>query len=309
MKFLIRAAIAVAGVYGAFASPAASAAPNWASVPAKDVMLFYPGQSSWEWVLTQTDHSGATKFRDGKNCAACHVGDEKSMGDILVSGKTNESHPIAGKPGSIDAKVQIAHDDKNLYVRLVFAEGNQPNAKMDATDTRVTMMLGGGVPEFTRAGCFGACHDDSTGMPSAGTSDRTMYLGKTRAKLTRQGGGDSLKPASDLAALKSGGYVLEYWQAKLNPGAPASAENGTIFDKREKTSPVVSADASDSAGTWSVTLTRKLDAGAIPLVAGNRYTIAFAIHAGHTNKRFHYVSFERSLVLDEGSADFIARNS
>jgi hypothetical protein len=128
-------------------------------------------------------------------------------------------------------------------------------------------------------------------------------------KLTRQGGGDALKPAADLAALKSGGYVLEYWQAKLNPGSPAGAENGTIFDKRENTSPVVTAEASDSAGTWSVTLTRKLDAGAIPLIAGKRYAIAFAIHAGHTKGRFHYVSFERSLVLDQGNADFVARKS
>ena len=29
-------------------------------------------------------------------------------------------------------------------------------------------------------------------------------------------------------------------------------------------------------------------------------------YSGHTAKRFHYVSFERSLVLDQGSADFVA---
>ena len=32
----------------------------------------------------------------------------------------------------------------------------------------------------------------------------------------------------------------------------------------------------------------------------------FSMHAGHTEQRFHYVSFERTLVLDEGSADLVA---
>ena len=28
--------------------------------------------ASFEWALTQTDHSGAKKFREGKNCKDCH---------------------------------------------------------------------------------------------------------------------------------------------------------------------------------------------------------------------------------------------
>jgi len=56
-------------------------------------------------------------------------------------------------------------------------------------------------------------------------------------------------------------------------------------------------------------LSRKLNAGAgfVALVPGKHYTVAFAIHSGHTSKRFHYVSFERSLVLDQGSADFVVK--
>ena len=312
MKLSVPATVAALGLVGALGSTAAYAAPNWATVPAKDVALFYPGQASWEWVLTQSDHPGAKKFRGGKNCAACHIGDEKDMGAIMASGKKYETSPIPGKPGHINAKVQIAHDAQNLYVRLMFAEGKQPDAKMDKKyGTMVTMMLdGGAVPEANRAGCWGMCHDDSAGMASAGGADRTMYLSKTRAKLTRQGGGDALKPAADLASLKAKGYWLEYWQARLNPGAAAVAENGIIFDKMDETKPTaVSADASFKGGTWTVTFTRKLDAGTgfIPISAGKTYTVAFAIHAGHTDKRFHYVSFERSLALDTGNADFVAK--
>lgn len=289
----------------------AQAAVNWAGVPAKDVALFYPGQSSWEWVMTPTDHPGADKFRAGKNCAECHTGDEKTMGNLLVSGQKNEPTPIAGKPGSIIAHVKFAHDDQNFYVHLEFAEGAQPDAKMDtASATKVAMMINdGGVPEANRAGCWGMCHDDATHMASAAGAVRPMYLSKTRAQLTRQGGGDALKPAADLAALKASGYELEYWQVRLNPGAPAVADNGIVFDHRMETKPTdVTAEATNSGGTWSVTLTRKLQAGPgfKDIVPGKRYTVGFAIHSGHTAGRFHYVSFEHSLVLDQGSADFVA---
>jgi hypothetical protein len=43
------------------------------------------------------------------------------------------------------------------------------------------------------------------------------------------------------------------------------------------------------------------------IVECERYSVAFAIHAGHTARRFHYVSFERSMVLDAGAAGFIAK--
>jgi cytochrome c-type protein NapC len=294
-----------------WASAPVQAKVDWASVPAKDIALFYPGQSSWEWVMTPSDHPGADKFRAGKNCAECHTGDEKSMGDLLVSGKKNEATPIAGKPGSMTAHVKFAHDDQNFYAHLEFAEGAQPNAQMDKDfATRVTMMINdGGVPEANRAGCWGMCHDDAAKMPSGAGATRTMYLGKTRAQLARQGGGDALKAPGELAQLKASGYELEYWQAHLNPGAAPVASNGVVFDKRMDVKPTdVSAEANFSGGTWSVTLSRKLHAGpgVKDLVPGKRYTIGIAIHSGHTDGRFHYVSFEHSLVLDQGTADFVA---
>ncbi len=310
MKVSAKVLIAALGLAGVMGYPAAMAAPNWSASPPKNVALFYPGQSSWEWALTPSDHPGADKFRAGKNCAACHDGDEKTMGALLVSGKKNEPSPIPGKPGSLLAHVQFSHDAENLYVKIVFSEGAQPNARMDPTHaTKVTMMIGGaGVPEATRAGCWGMCHDDASGMPSAGSASRTMYLGKTRAAMTRQGGGDTLKPAAALAQLRGGGYEVEYWQARLNPGAAAVAAEDVVFDKRAEVKPsVVTAQASESGGAWTVILARKLNDGAVPIAPGKRYTVAFAIHSGHTAKRFHYVSFERSLVLDQGAADFVAK--
>lgn len=304
------AAFVVAAVV--LSTPAAVAAPpDWASVPGKEVVLFYPGQAAWEWVLTAGDHSGATKFREGKNCFECHKGEEKTMGSLLVSGKKVEPTPIAGKPGFVVATVKFANDGAQLYVHLDFAEGTQPDAKMDsAFATKVTMMIDDGkVPEAKRAGCWGTCHDDAAKMTSAGSADRTKYLGRSRAKLSRQGGGDDLKAADDIAKMKADGQFLEFWQARLNAGAKSEAHAFAVLEKRAEITPnAVAADASFANGAWSVTLSRKLSAGAPykDVAAGKSYMVGFAIHAGHTAQRFHYVSFEHSLVLDQGTADFVA---
>jgi cytochrome c-type protein NapC len=318
-KFAAAASMLASSLLGSTAVCAAGI--NWASVPGKEIVLFYPGQSSWEWALSASSMSGADEFRKGKDCAACHIGEEATMGPQIVTGaprvfKTGEKpaiepNPIPGKPGAINATVKVANDGTNLYVHLDFKEGTQPNAGQDpAYATKVTVMFDDGkVPEANRAGCWAACHDDQAAMPSAAGSSRTMYLPKTRAKLTRQGGGDALAAPDALSKLRADGYQLEYWQALLNPGQPAKASAEFVFDKREKAaSGVVSAEATQSGGGWSVTLSRPL-AAAAPFSAiadGSTYHIAFAIHSGHTAHRFHYVSYERSLVLNGGKADFIA---
>lgn len=312
---------AVAGVLGLLAAPGAHAANiNWSSIQGKQVVLFYPGQASWEWVLTPTDMSGADDFRKGKDCAVCHIGEEATMGPQIVTGKPRvfktgekpsiEPTPIAGKPGAITATVKLANDGTNLYVHLDFDEGQQPDAKQDpAVATKVTVMFDDGkVPEANRAGCFAACHDDLTGMPSAQGATRTMYLPHSRIKLTRQGGGDNLVPPDQLAKLQSEGYQLEYWQAQLNPGQPAKAATEVVLAKREVASKnIVTADATQSGTTWSVTISRplKADAPLTTLAPGAAYHMAFAIHAGHTAHRFHYVSYERALTITADGAELV----
>src|ERR1043165_780429 len=91
-----------------------SYAIDWNRVQGKDMVLFYPAQMSWELLLTQSEHSGAGKFRDGKNCRGCHDNEEQSSGNLLVADKTAEPAPIAGKPGAIKAKVKTAHDAQNI---------------------------------------------------------------------------------------------------------------------------------------------------------------------------------------------------
>jgi len=291
--------------------PAPALAIDWSTVPGTAIDLLYPGQSSYEWVLTPSEHSGGFKVHEGKTCKECHVGEERTMGALIASGRKNEPAPIPGKPGSIAATVKTAYDDRAFYVHLDFSDAGQPDAGMDKTvPTKVTMMLTERTAqEAGRFGCWTACHEDSTGMPANHGEDRPLYLGRTRTHLSRQGGGDSFKPDETLARLRASGYALEYWQARLSPGAPATAVGGTVFARRvEEPAAPVSAEATYADGTWSVTLSRPLVAG-VPfrdLAEGRTYVVGFAIHAGHTARRFHYVSFERSLTLGAGDGDLVA---
>jgi cytochrome c-type protein NapC len=285
-------------------------AVDWASVPAKEVVLFYPGQSSLEWVLSG-EHGGAPKVKNGKACKECHLGEEKDMGATLVSGSKNEPAPIPGKPAFIPVQVKAAQDGGKLLVRLEFKEGAQPNSKMDPDfATKVTMMLDDGkLPEAAQAGCWGTCHEDAAKMPAAGTAERTKYLNRSRAKTSRQGGGDELVAAAELEKMQAAGQYMEYWQARLKPGAAAQAAGGTILDRRvEAKSAPVTAEATQSGDGWTVTLARPLAAQAPfkAIEAGKAYNVGFAIHAGNTARRFHYVSLEHTLVLDKGDADLVA---
>jgi hypothetical protein len=58
---------------------------DWSKVPVTDVTLFYPGQSSYEWLRT-SNHPGSKMVLDGTACVTCHQGREKAMGDKLVKG-------------------------------------------------------------------------------------------------------------------------------------------------------------------------------------------------------------------------------
>lgn len=297
-----------------FLAGGAAHAVDWSGVPEKEIALFYPGQASWEWVLTEKDHSGAPKFREGKNCKGCHEGEQKDIGARIASGKKLEPKPIAGRPGSLALKVQAAHDAERLYFRLRWTAGPPGATRMEPkVAAGVTVMIDDGhVKEATRAGCWGSCHDDAVGMASAPVGKEiTKYLGASRVKLSRQGGAENFKSAADLNALLVQGTFLEYWQARLNPGQPAQAVSGYILDRRHKHDAAATrVEGGFAGGAWTVVLSRSLKAsgpGQKDIVPGRSYALGFAIHDDYANHRYHHVSLEQSLVLDTGNADFVAR--
>lgn len=297
----------------ALLAPERAAAVDWAKVPEKTITLFYPAQISWDRLFTPGRHSGQRRYPE-KTCVGCHGDiDEGPLGDSLVDAeKDKEPTPIPGKPPFVKAKVKTAHEKGELLVRLEFSPGKQTNVGMDKEfETKVTMILDdGGVKEAKQAGCWLTCHSDVESM-RWGVTGTTKYLSDTRIP---KSGGDIIKPPEELAKMRAAGNYLEYWQARINPGKPAVAVDGTILEKRTPNEkPVVKATASVVKGVYTVTLSRALDAGPAykKIVPDKKYTVGFAIHAGSTARRFHYVSFERSLMLDgiEGVADLLAPGS
>lgn len=294
------------------ASAAQAAAPDWSKIEGKDITLFYPAQMSWEAVLTQGDHSGASKFREGKDCRACHENEERASGGVLVAEPDLEPDPIKGKSGFLDMNVKFARDAERMYVHVAFKPGKQPDAAMDKIfETKVAMMIDDGkIAEATRAGCWATCHDNMTRMRSSGEKDITKYLARSRVNMSRQGG-DAVKPAAEIEKMRASGEYMEYWQARLRPGQAVDVADGTVLEKRaEHTGPIVEAEATQADDAWAVTFSRKLTgAGDFTkdFVPGKTYTIGFSVHAGHTAHRFHYVSLEKTLVLDAGKADFVVK--
>lgn len=199
------AALAVA--LAAFsAAPAIAADPakiDWSKVPAKTVTLFYPGQSSYQWL--SSDHkqgkNAAPGVQKGRACVVCHEGEEKKLGESLVKGGPLEPAPVKGKNGSVDLTVQAAYDAKNAYLRFQWKtqsaspgteypyvrfdgkewkgyggpglnkavqEGKQPAIYED----RMSVMIDDGkVPGFARQGCWLTCHDGERDMPKVATKD------------------------------------------------------------------------------------------------------------------------------------------
>lgn len=311
-RSVLAAALAVFG----FAVAGGAEAIDWSKTKPAEVALFHPGQGSWEWVMTAKDHSGAPKFREGKNCKSCHEGEQAEIGQLIISGKKLEPKPIKGRSGASKMQVSTAHDGERLYLRLHWRAAAPSGTKINPDyAARVAVMIADGqVKEAGRAGCWSGCHDDAIGMASAAPGEKIgKYLGSSRSKLSRSGGGENFKPAAEIAQLLAKGAFIEYWQAQLNPGRPAQAVSGWILDHRHKhPKPAITAKATFQGGLWTVELSRPLKAagaGQKDLLPGITYAVAFALHDDYSDRRYHHVSFEQTLVLDQGKADFVVKRN
>ncbi|MFZ2853598.1 MAG: ethylbenzene dehydrogenase-related protein [Rhodocyclaceae bacterium] len=199
----MRKTILMAGIGAIVAGPVMAADPaaiDWSGIPASTIALFYPGQSSYEW-LRGGEHDGAKGVLREQACVKCHKGDEKAIGDKLVKGGPLEPTPVKDKKGWIDLNVQVAYDASNAYFRLqwktqnawpgtehqylrfdgrewkvygypkldkVVQDGKQPGIYED----RMSMMIDDGkVPSFAKEGCWATCHNGQRDMPGQFTKD------------------------------------------------------------------------------------------------------------------------------------------
>ena len=312
---------------------------DWSGVEEKTVTLFYPGQASFEWVQTGKDHGGARAFSKlGDRCANCHAKEVADMGAKIVSGEKVEPTPIPGKRGHVDVKVQAAHDADNLYMRFRWSDAPHTPApfadggKMDPDNqVKLAMMIAGpGIDLIEQAGCWATCHHDSRYMPDhpeaaaiteAGdavsaldvSNGITKYLADSRTKVEikgrrnkKRGGWDKLKPAEEVADLLKANSVMDLLRFRSG----GEAENGHVLSQRSMSDAgeMVASGGLDG-GTWTVVMRRPLAAtnpGDVPLEPGGLYTVGFALHDDFTSARFHHVSLEFKLGIDNAEAEINA---
>jgi hypothetical protein len=175
---------------GLFA-PALGADPRtieWSQIPTKSITLFYPGQSTYDWLVSPA-HPGAKPVTQGEACLTCHKNSEKDRGDRIVKGGSIEPTPIPGKNGYIAVVVQAAHDAEYIYFRFQWRTNLNREGRMhdylrfDGTqwkwyghdrndkavrsgeqpalyEDRFSIMLDDGkVPLFAQQGCWLTCHE------------------------------------------------------------------------------------------------------------------------------------------------------
>lgn len=174
---------------------------DWSRVPAKSLTLFYPGQSTYQW-LRSPEHKGAKMVTSGSACAGCHGGKEQKLGDALV--KTGKLEPVgpAGKEGTKELKVQVAYDNENAYFRFQWKTPNAypgdayPMYRFDGKEwklyggprltkkiaegketpiyeDRLSMMIDDGkVPGFRSQGCWQTCHNGERDAPGQATAEQ-----------------------------------------------------------------------------------------------------------------------------------------
>lgn len=307
---------------------------DWNSVAATDLTLFYPGQASFEWVQNGKTHGGARPLtKGGDACTTCHEKEIEAIGTKIVAGGEIEPTPIPGKRGTINASIQAAHDNENLYVRIQWPDGGHNPApfvdggKMDPDNQiKVAMMITGtGIEMGETTGCWSSCHADNTYMPFdpgaeaiAANADVaaqleaketiTKYLTESRTKVEvkgrrgkAQGGWDKLKTAEEIDQLLADGTFLDL----LRVYADGTASNGYLLDRRVANDGEMSAEANLSGGVWTVVFARPLASGApgdVPLEPGKTYTVGFAIHDDFAAARFHHVTLNTSFALDDDAA-------
>ncbi len=194
-KILLFLGLALIGTGSALAADPAKI--NWSKLPITNIPMFYPGQSSYEWLRSDEHKNAAKEVKRGDSCRSCHDEEdaEKDLGNKLVKANRLEPMPVAGKSGYKDLKVQAAYDTRNLYLRYQWKTDNahagtehqylrfdgkewkvwgfpkldkivQDRQMQGIYEDRMSIMIDDGkVPGFAKQGCWLTCHDGQRDMP------------------------------------------------------------------------------------------------------------------------------------------------
>src|SRR3990172_9171421 len=199
MKITKQAAVVIPILILALSNLAATAAEvDWTKVETKNIKVFYPGVTSWEFLGDQDHGTGAAPVKTLKKaCAECHVGDtgeydinaDKIIGGELKRAKSKqvlEPEGLAGAKGFKDVALQVAYDADNLYLRSQWpgsgASVADPALAEDDKADRISFQIADKIKTFGMYGCYITCHDDEEDMPENRGNEVTLYGYYTRDK-------------------------------------------------------------------------------------------------------------------------------
>lgn len=174
---------------------------DWSAVPTKILPLFYPGQSSYQWLRGEEHKRVAKEVEKGAACLECHEGEENILGEALVVEHLIEPNPVEGKKALVPLSVQAAHDEVYLYMRFSWKSsgegpgdmgnfmrydgakwqwyGNHRQHEAVVDDgqpaiypDRLGIMIGDeNVEMYPQQGCWMTCHDSLVGMEEQASED------------------------------------------------------------------------------------------------------------------------------------------
>lgn len=322
-------------------APTSSINVDWSKAGSREITIFYPGQTSIEWILNGKYHGGSRAFdKGGDRCVSCHDKETADMGQKMVSGEKAEETPIPNKRGSIPVMVEATHDNEYLYLRFSWEDGAHvpvpfiDGGKMDAANPmKLAMMFATDDVEYAdRAGCWGSCHHDANNMPDAPSSDDlsasplaakfdfsngvSKYIKESRTKIEtagrrgkKLGGWDKLKEDADLTAEQDAGRYMDLIRYLSGTG---ESEDGQVLAERTMHGGQGSEfEANLKNGTWNVVMKRALKSdkeGDVDMDIANTYNFGFAIHDDYTTSRYHHVSLGYKLGFDNDTAEINAKS-
>jgi cytochrome c-type protein NapC len=300
---------------------------DWNKINAYPVKFFYPGVASWKF-LNSPDHSIGAKaiVKVQKSCTECHV-DKKTneydiMADKIVSGKLEmkksmnpfEPRPVPGKPGFLDATIQAAYDEKNIYLRIQWNSTGASWKGLKGSDgefaDRVSVQLNSREKYFVKYGCFINCHNDLRGMPESPSAeaikkhpyyssfkrnDVRLYAFYTRNKE----GWNNIISEGELDKLQKESALIDLWNINFKSGGLKAEDGWVLHDRREDKNDLES-EGGWEGGKYTAVFKRKLRTGDpkdIELKEGDTVTISIAVHDDKANHRRHHVSFPVRLGL------------
>lgn len=308
---------------------------DWGIVAANKVPMFYPGMTSWEFLVGPDHSTGANAVAKGeKSCQDCHVkegrfdifADDIIKGKLRIKGSNTpfEPEPLKGLPGFKDLEVQAAYDATDFYLRLKWpslegASFKDPSLDAKGLSDRIAIQFNGNLKAFNKNGCFMTCHNDAAHMQDSPSEDEVSanpFYEKQKRKdvrlyayFTRTKGWAGLRPEQDMEKyLKAGGF-MDLWVAGFKGQDVVISDESVFYDRIKDSSQDITAQGGWQDGFYTLVISRKLktqDQMDIQLLDGKTFTIGLAVYDNKNGNRKHYVTFPVSVSLGTGQADITA---